>query len=82
MDALGLSPPTSVSSDGGETAMLVPGWRRSAAGRVAWGAVVYYGPAMRPVAQTLYRPLDDRGRSELHGIDNPRRLPARLVGSI
>lgn len=60
-------------SDGGEVALLAAG---SAPERflsaVVWGAVGYYGPAMRPVIQTYYPGdwITPEARA-VHGITNP-----------
>lgn len=60
-------------SDGGEVALLAAG---TAPGRFisvsVWGAVGYYGPAMRPIIQHYYPGawITDEEK-HVHGIDNP-----------
>jgi valacyclovir hydrolase len=71
MDALGLDRVHVLGySDGGETALLAAGFAPERfKSVVAWGAVGYFGPAMRPVAQRMY-PADWMTEEEkaLHGI--------------
>jgi valacyclovir hydrolase len=59
-------------SDGGEVSLLAAGTNSARFHSVTvWGAVGYYGPAMRPVVQRMF-PGDwiTQEERDLHGIDN------------
>ena len=71
-------------SDGGEAALLFAGKYPERVQSVAvWGAVGYYGPAMRPVAQNTY-PGDWMTEAEkaLHGIDDPAHFTLEWVQAV
>lgn len=74
MDVLGIDKAHLLGySDGGEVALLMAGQSPERFYSVAvWGAVGYYGPAMRPVIQGYY-PGEwiTREESEAHGVTNP-----------
>jgi valacyclovir hydrolase len=74
MDALGIEQAHLFGySDGGETAMIAAGMQpKRFKSLMTVGAVGYFGPAMRPVAQRSYPPtwITEEDKA-LHGIDNP-----------
>jgi valacyclovir hydrolase len=68
-------------SDGGEVALIAAGLAPERFLSVAvWGAVGYYGPAMRPVVQESY-PADwmDETTKALHGIADPNPIVLQWV---
>lgn len=60
-------------SDGGEVALMMAGLQPQRVASVAvWGAVGYFGPAMRPFTQRMYPATWIKpDEIALHGIDNP-----------
>ncbi|MCC6614325.1 MAG: alpha/beta hydrolase [Anaerolineae bacterium] len=85
MDALGIEQAHIIGfSDGGETALsaagLAPDRFKSV---IAWGAVGYFGPAMRPVAQRLYPATWMTAEDKtLHGIADPDAFALAWVHAV
>ncbi|MBE2267170.1 MAG: alpha/beta hydrolase [Anaerolinea sp.] len=71
-------------SDGGEVALIAAGFAPERCISVAvWGAVGYYGPAMRPVAQANYPATwMDEATKKLHGIDDPNPLVLEWIAAV
>jgi valacyclovir hydrolase len=71
-------------SDGGEVALICAGMQPERFKSViAWGAVGYYGPAMRPVAQRSYPPTwiteEDK---RIHGITDPNAFALGWINAV
>jgi valacyclovir hydrolase len=85
MDAIGIEQAHIIGySDGGETALVAAGLAPSRFLSVAsWGAVGYFGPAMRPVAQRMY-PADWMSDEEkrLHGIPDPDGFALAWIAAV
>ncbi|RMF80689.1 MAG: alpha/beta hydrolase [Chloroflexi bacterium] len=70
-------------SDGGEIALIAAGTQPDRFKSVTvWGAVGYFGPAMRPVVQRMYPAtwITDEDIA-LHGIDNPDRFALEWINA-
>lgn len=71
-------------SDGGEIALIAAGKQPERFRSVAvWGAVGYFGPAMRPVAQRMY-PADWMTEEEkaLHGIPDANQFALGWINAV
>jgi valacyclovir hydrolase len=71
-------------SDGGEISLVCGGMQPERFKSViAWGAIGYYGPAMRPFAQRMYPPTwmteDDK---QLHGITDPDSVVLGWINAV
>jgi valacyclovir hydrolase len=85
MDALGIARAHLLGySDGGETALVAAGLAPDRFKSVAvWGAVGYFGPEMRPVAQSNYPATwMDEATKQLHGITDPDAMILQWVRSL
>ena len=85
MDALGIDRAHILGfSDGGEISLICGGMQPERFKSVtAWGAIGYYGPAMRPFAQRMYPPTwiteEDK---RLHGISDPEALVLGWINAV
>ncbi len=85
MDALGIARAHILGySDGGETALVLAGLAPERCLSVtAWGAVGYFGPEMRPVAQSNYPASWITSEDQrIHGIDNPNAFALGWVQAV